>query len=99
MLFLAATNVVASWPPERRLTGTPHARAKIMTFKVTTNVNVVASRPPERKPTGTPHARANFVFSVYKKNFLFTYIHITTLTLNFDSRFLRIINMVNFHQK
>ena len=28
MLFLVATNVVASRPPERRLTGTPHARAK-----------------------------------------------------------------------
>ena len=28
MLFLVATNVVASWPPERRPTGTPHARAK-----------------------------------------------------------------------
>ena len=29
MLFLVATNVVASRPPERRPTGTPHARAKI----------------------------------------------------------------------
>ena len=28
MLFLVATNVVASWPPERRPTGTPHAHAK-----------------------------------------------------------------------
>ena len=27
--FLVATNVVASRPPERRLTGTPTARAKI----------------------------------------------------------------------
>ena len=27
MSFIVATNVVASWPPERRLTGTPHARA------------------------------------------------------------------------
>ena len=29
MLFLVATNVVASRPPERQPTGTPHARAKI----------------------------------------------------------------------
>ena len=28
VLFLVATNVVASRPPERRPTGTPHARAK-----------------------------------------------------------------------
>ena len=28
MLFLVATNIVASRPPERRPTGTPHARAK-----------------------------------------------------------------------
>ena len=28
ILFLVATNVVASRPPERRPTGTPHARAK-----------------------------------------------------------------------
>ena len=27
MMFLVATNVVASRPPERRPTGTPHARA------------------------------------------------------------------------
>ena len=29
MSFIVATNVVASWPPERRLTGTPHTRANI----------------------------------------------------------------------
>ena len=57
MSFLVATNVVASWPPERRPTGTPHARAKIMLFLVATNV--IASRPPERRPTGTLHTRAN----------------------------------------
>ena len=28
MSFILATNVVASQPPERRPTGTPHARAK-----------------------------------------------------------------------
>ena len=28
MLFLVTTNVVASWPPKHRQTGTPHARAK-----------------------------------------------------------------------
>ena len=27
MTFIVATNVIASRPPERRLTGTPHARA------------------------------------------------------------------------
>ena len=29
MLFLVAPNIVAIRPPERRLTGTPHARAKM----------------------------------------------------------------------
>ena len=29
MLFILATNVIASRPPERRPTGTPHTRAKI----------------------------------------------------------------------
>ena len=32
MLFLVATNVVASRPPERRLTGTLHACAKSFVF-------------------------------------------------------------------
>ena len=30
MLFLVAITVVASRPPERRLTGTPHAHANIV---------------------------------------------------------------------
>ena len=30
MLFLEATNVVASWPPERRPTETPHTRANFL---------------------------------------------------------------------
>ena len=30
MSFIVATNVVASWLPIRRPTGTPHARAKMM---------------------------------------------------------------------
>ena len=34
MLFLVATNVVASRPPERRMTGTPHARAKSIMAKM-----------------------------------------------------------------
>ena len=32
--FLVATNVVASRPPERRPTGTPHARANIKVLNV-----------------------------------------------------------------
>ena len=32
MTFLVATNVVASWPPERQPTGMPHARAKNKIF-------------------------------------------------------------------
>ena len=34
MMFLGATNVIASRPPERRPTGTPHARAKILPWGV-----------------------------------------------------------------
>ena len=30
MTFIVATNVIASRPPERRPTGTPHARANII---------------------------------------------------------------------
>ena len=32
MMFIVATNVVASRPPERRPTGTPHARANYGNF-------------------------------------------------------------------
>ena len=32
MTFIVATNVVASRPPERRPTGTPHARANIFSI-------------------------------------------------------------------
>ena len=34
--IIVATNVIASQPPERRRTGTPHAHAKIMAFLVAT---------------------------------------------------------------
>ena len=30
MLFIVATNIVASWPPEQRLTATPTAYANMM---------------------------------------------------------------------
>ena len=43
MTFIVATNVIASRPPERRPTGTPHARAKIKLEVVATNI--VTSRP------------------------------------------------------
>ena len=33
MTFIVATNVVATRPPERRPTGTPHARANIFIYK------------------------------------------------------------------
>ena len=36
MTFIVATNVIASRLPERRPTGTPHARAKRMSFLVAT---------------------------------------------------------------
>ena len=36
MMFIVATNVVASWPPENRPTGTPHARANKVD-KIATN--------------------------------------------------------------
>ena len=35
MTFIVATNVVASRPPERRPTGTPHARANLTDFLIT----------------------------------------------------------------
>ena len=38
MAEIVATNFVASRPPVRRPTGTPHARAKIMMFIVATNI-------------------------------------------------------------
>ena len=53
--------VIASRPPERRPTGTPHARAKIMMFIVATNI--VASRRPKRQLTGTPCACAKINIS------------------------------------
>ena len=44
MTFIVATNVVASWPPERRPTGTPHARAKSNELPTNSNVFVVYVR-------------------------------------------------------
>ena len=32
MMFIVATNIVASWPTKRRPTGMPHASAKIVLF-------------------------------------------------------------------
>ena len=34
MTFIVATNVVASRPPERQPTGTPHARAKLIRYRM-----------------------------------------------------------------
>ena len=40
MPFIVATNVVASRPPERRPTGTPHARANLKTSTKTLRLKV-----------------------------------------------------------
>ena len=48
MSFFVGTNVVASWPPESRPTGTPHARAKRkkrMAFLVVTTSLPAVYRP------------------------------------------------------
>ena len=45
MLFLVATNVVASRPPERRLTGTPQARDK--RSYILTNIEIKVVRGNE----------------------------------------------------
>ena len=45
MTFIAANNVVASRPPERRRTGTPHSHAKIMAFLVATMSLPAVYRP------------------------------------------------------
>ena len=44
MTFIVATNVVASRPPERRPTGTPHARAKNSSY--TMFLRFPRSEPP-----------------------------------------------------
>ena len=38
IFFIVATNVIASRPPERRPTGTPHARANITTLGLNTPI-------------------------------------------------------------
>ena len=56
MTFIVATNVIASRPPERPPTATPHARAKRQVIIVaTTSLPVVDARTPT---AGMPHARA-----------------------------------------
>ena len=45
MRFIVATNVIASGPPERRLTGTPHARAKRLMIIVATTSLPAVNRP------------------------------------------------------
>ena len=47
MLFLVATNVVASRPPERRPTGTPHARANIWIDDNIFKINGSVRRSPD----------------------------------------------------
>ena len=43
MTFIVATNVIASRPPERRPTGTPHARAKRFEADFCKNADFVKS--------------------------------------------------------
>ena len=52
MTFIVATNVIASRPPKRRPTGTPHARAKRKEKNIVFSGHYViaSSRPPERRP-------------------------------------------------
>ena len=61
ILFIVATNVVASRPPERRPTGTELGKKgkKEGNNDIIVATNVVASRLPDHRPTGTPTARAN----------------------------------------
>ena len=64
MTFIVTTNVFASQPPERRPTGTPHARAKRMAFLVATTSLPAVYRPncyARTTTAGTPHARANYL--------------------------------------
>ena len=67
MTFIVATNVIASRPPERRLTGTPHARAKRMAFLVATTSLPAVYHPNGYARTttaGTPHARSNEAITI-----------------------------------
>ena len=69
MTFIVATNVVASRPPERRRTGTPHAHAKIMAFLVATTSLPAVYRPNDDARTttaGTPHACAKILGNVFE---------------------------------
>ena len=48
MSFLVATNVVPSHPPERRLTGTPHARAKSYTLHPPDQTSIEMASSPSQ---------------------------------------------------
>ena len=68
MMLVGATNVIASRPPERRRTGTPTARAKIMTERVASNI--VSRQPPEKQPTATQTTRANLQYGGSLRNII-----------------------------
>ena len=64
MLFLVATNVVASRPPERRPTGTPHARANIrISFHTDTDIRIFVL-----KLQGGPSWVGNIVVKITQTN-------------------------------
>ena len=58
-MFLVATNVIASQPPERQPTGMLTACAKIMMEIVATNV--IASQPPEQRQSAIMNACATIM--------------------------------------
>ena len=77
MTFIVATNVIASRPPERRPTGTPHARANKFLDPSTPSMRKVDDGEKNKKQStartttaGMPHACANkiMLYSFDKKN-------------------------------
>ena len=82
MMFIVATNVVASrpanadWLERRTLVAKEKNKKQRKSFIVATNI--IASQPPERRTTGTPTTHANCFITIQLK---FSRIHMWSLTM------------------
>ena len=63
MSFIVATNIVASWPPELRLTGTPVARTNCIKTQLTHCIEVRHIRHLE--PTGVKYCRRKVSLMIF----------------------------------
>ena len=65
MMFIVATNIIASRPPERRPTGTPHARAKMSICLVSSEPSVPSKEDKQENYSMTASDQCFFLYHVF----------------------------------